>query len=261
VEIVVTIKHVPDPNIPPASMWIDESGRQVVVPQGIPPVMNGYDANALEAALRLREQHGGNVSVVSFGDDGARDTLRRAIAMGADSAMLVTDASWAEFDSAQTARVLAAAIQRLGAIELILCGRQASDTDAGQTHFRLAQALGLPAVSPVRQIEQFAGGSAVLMRITEDGGQRVRVTLPALFGVSSESYEPRYPSLKGILAANRAQIPVTPLVDLGIDVARLVELRRVYLESRSSNVELIEGEDGTEIGIRLADRLREAGVI
>ena len=261
-EIVVTIKHVPDPNIPPTSLKIDDAGQRVTVPEGIPPVINGYDANALEAALRLRDQFGGTVRVISFGDEGARDSLRRAIAMGANSATLIVNSGLEQLDSAVTASVLAAAIQRLGAVDLVLCGRQASDTDAGQTHARIAQALGLPVVSPVREIEEVSDGAAIVKRITDDGTQRVRVTLPALLGVSSEGYEPRYPAMKGIMAANRAQIPALSLGDLGVDgVSGQVELRRVYMEERSSNVELVEGETGAEIGAKLADRLREAGVI
>src|SRR5437016_4400841 len=108
-ELVVTIKQVRDPNIPPTHFTIDETAKRVVSPPGIPPVMNGYDANALEAALRLREQQGGKVTVVSVGDDSVRDTLRRAIAMGATAAVHVGEPAEVDLDSATTARALAAA--------------------------------------------------------------------------------------------------------------------------------------------------------
>jgi len=262
VEIVVTIKHVPDPNIPPAHFSIDPSGRRVVVPSGMPPLMNGYDANALEAALRLREKHGGSITAISLGDDGARDSLRKAIAMGANKAILVSDPALDGADSALTARALAAAIRRIGSPDLVMCGRQSSDTDAGQVLFRIAALLELPVVSPIRAIDTYADGALVVQRLGEEITQRVRVTLPAVLGVSSEINEPRYPAMKGIMAANRAQIPAWSLEDLGMtDSTRLVELERVYVEERSGNVELVQGDSGAEIGAKLADRLREAGVI
>src|SRR3954452_18547862 len=112
--IVVTVKQVPDPDIPPSHFKVDEAAKKVVPPPGQNPVMNGYDANALEAALRLKEQLGGKVTVVSLGGDSARDTLKRAIAMGADAAVHVNDPILNEADSTTTARALAAAIKKLG---------------------------------------------------------------------------------------------------------------------------------------------------
>src|ERR1043165_1246167 len=98
--IVVTIKQVPDPNIPPADIQLDAEARRIVSPFGVQPGMNGYDANALEGALRLKEKHGGRVTALGLGDDACRDSLKRAIAMGADAAVLVNDAQWSNADSA-----------------------------------------------------------------------------------------------------------------------------------------------------------------
>src|SRR3974390_942326 len=108
-DIVVTVKQVPDPDIPPTHFKVDEAARKVIPPAGVAPVMNGYDANALEAALRLREQHGGKVTVVTLGPDSARDTLKRAIAMGADAAVHVNDPALVDADTYVTAQALAAA--------------------------------------------------------------------------------------------------------------------------------------------------------
>src|SRR5918911_5198297 len=130
-KIIVTVKQVPDPDIPPTHFKVDEAARKVVPPAGVAPVMNGYDANALEAGLRLKEKHGGTVTVLTVGGAEARDTLKRAIAMGADSAVHVNDPALADADSATTSAVLAAAIKKIGEFDLILSGRQASDTDAG----------------------------------------------------------------------------------------------------------------------------------
>src|SRR5207245_9413860 len=123
-------------------------------PARVSPVTNGYDAHALEAALRLKEQLGGKVTVISLGPDSARDTLKRAIAMGADAAIHVNDPVLNDADSTTTARALASAIKKLGDFKLVLSGRQASDTDGGQVHLGIADHLGLPAVSPIQKIEE-----------------------------------------------------------------------------------------------------------
>jgi electron transfer flavoprotein beta subunit len=131
-DIVVTVKQVPDPDIPPTHFKVDEAAKKVIPPAGVSPVMNGYDAHALEAALRLKEQLGGKVTVISLGPDSARDTLKRAIAMGADAAIHVNDPALNDADSTTTARALASAIKKLDHVDLVLCGRQASDTDGGR---------------------------------------------------------------------------------------------------------------------------------
>src|SRR5213075_1471991 len=225
-------------------------------------VMNGYDANALEAALRLKEQLGAKVTVVSLGPDSARDSLKRAIAMGADAAVHVNDPSLNDADSSTTARTLAAAIKKLDHVDLVLCGRQASDTDGGQVHLGIAVQLGLPAVSPIQKIDDASAELLTVERIVEDGYQRLKIKLPALLGVSSELNEPRYPPLKGIMAAGRAQIPVWTAADLQLDGAQpKVALRRLYVETREARVELIEADSLTEAGARLADKLREARLV
>jgi electron transfer flavoprotein beta subunit len=261
-DIVVTVKQVPNPDIPPTHFKVDEAAKKVISPAGEAPVMNGYDANALEAALRLKEQVGGKVTVLSLGSDSARDTLKRAIAMGADAAIHINDPALNEAESATTARALAAAIKKLDHFDLVLSGRQASDTDGGQVHLGVAHHLGVPAVSPVQKIEEVAADSVVAERIVEDGYQRLKVRLPALLGISSEMNEPRYPPLKGIMAAGRAQIPVWTAADLGMsEAAPRVELRRLYVETREARVELIEADSPAEAGIKLADKLREARLV
>jgi electron transfer flavoprotein beta subunit len=261
-DIVVTVKQVPDPDIPPTHFKIDEAAKKVIPPAGVAPVMNGYDANALEAALRLKEQLGGKVTVVSLGPDGARDTLKRAIAMGADAAIHVNDPALNEADSTTTALALAAAIKTIEHFDLVLSGRQASDTDGGQVHLGIAQHLGVPAVSPVQKIEEASDESVVAERIVEDGYQRLKIKLPALLGVSSEMNEPRYPPLKGIMAAGRAQIPVLTAADLGLgEASPKVQLQRLYVETREARVELVEADSLEDAGKLLADKLREARLV
>ncbi|HEV8636733.1 MAG TPA: electron transfer flavoprotein subunit beta/FixA family protein [Chloroflexota bacterium] len=264
--IVVTVKQVPDPDVPAGSFQIDPGGRRALAPPGVAPIMNGYDANALEAALRLKEAHGGTVTALGLGAaaHGARDTLKRAIAMGADVAVLV-DGPSDELDSWATARALAAAIRRIGSegepIDLVLCGRQASDTDAGQVPLGIAALLDLPAVAPVQKVE-WRDGLALVERMTEDGYQLLEVRPPALLAVSSEVGEPRYPPLRGVMMAGRAQIPAWTPAELGEpDLAPGRVLRRLRVEQRDARVEMIQSESGAEAGRLLADKLREAKLI
>jgi electron transfer flavoprotein beta subunit len=260
--IIVTLKQVLDPNTPPSHFVVDEVARKVKPPPNIAPVMNGYDANALEEAIRLKEQHGGKVTVVCLGDDTARDSLKRAIAMGADAVVFIQDPELLDSDSFTTARVLSAAIKTLGPFDLILSGRQASDTDAGQVLHGIAEFLDLPSVSPIKKIEQVEPDALLVHRIVEDGYQRVRVRLPALLGVSSEINEPRYPPLRGLLAANRAHIPSRGGVDFGVESATpKLELRRLYAQPAQARAELIEADSDAELGVKLADKLHEVGLI
>jgi electron transfer flavoprotein beta subunit len=273
--VAVCIKQVPDPDLPPAHFRIDEAARRVVPPAGVAPVMNGYDANALEAALRLKEQHGGTVTALTLGPAAARDTLKRAIAMGADAAVHVEDPALDDADGWVTAAALARALHRLGTadggLDLILCGRQASDTDAGQVGLGIAELLHLPALSPVQQIEVAGDGRLRVQRLAEDGVQVVEVRLPALLAVSSEIGEPRYPPLRGIMAAGRAQIPAWTAADLpplpgGGDgdwppLRRKLRLGRLYQETREATCELVTGDTPADAGRALADKLHEAKLI
>ncbi|MCC7106417.1 MAG: electron transfer flavoprotein subunit beta/FixA family protein [Chloroflexi bacterium] len=262
-KIVVTVKQVPDPDIPPSHFKVDEAAGRVVPPSGVAPVVNGYDLNALEAAIKLKESNGAEVVALSLGAAEARDALKRAIAMGATSAVLVSDPALANADSRATAQALASAIRKVGDVDLVMSGRQASDSDAGQVPLGIAELLGLPAVSPIRKLELTEAGVRV-ERIVEDGYQVVEAPLPCVVAVSSEIGEPRYPPLKGIMAAGRAQIPVWSISDLGLDAANLAPRRiqqRLYVESREASVELVEADTPEEAGERLALKLREAKLI
>ncbi len=261
-DIVVTVKQVADPNIPPSHLQLDPEGKRVVSPFGIPPVMNGYDANALEEALRLKEKHGGRVSAIGIGDDKSRDSLKLAMAMGADKVVLLNDPDWLNADSAGTGRVLAAAVKKIGNFDLIMCGRQASDTDGGQVLHWIAAAFGLPVVTPVAKIEAVEGQVLTVHRLTDEGYQRVRVELPALLGMSSEANEPRYPPMRGTMAAARAMLPKWKASDLGIGpLAAKVELRKLEIQVSTTKAELIKGDTAAAQGAALANKLRELGLI
>lgn len=224
--------------------------------------MNGYDANALEEALRLREKHGGKVTALGLGDDTSRESLKCAIAMGADTAILINDPDLLNADSAGVGRALAAAIRKIDDFDLILCGRQASDTDGGQVLHWIAETLDLPAVSPIVRIEAVDGRHLTVHRLIEDGYQRLRVELPALLGVSSEINEPRFPTMRGTMAAGRAMIPGWKASDLGLQpFTPKVELRQLQIQLRTSKADLIEGNSAAEQGAALANKLHDLGLI
>jgi electron transfer flavoprotein beta subunit len=165
-------------------------------------------------------------------------------------------------DSAGVGRALAAAIKKIGAFDLILCGRQASDTDGGQVLHWIAETLDLPAVVPVTKIEAVEGKQLTVHRLIEDGYQRLQVELPALLGVSSEINEPRNPSVRGTMAAGRAMIAGWKAADLGLAaMTPKVELRELQIQLRTTKAELIEGASGAAQGAALADKLHELGLI
>ena len=261
-QIVVTVKQVSDPDFPPAQIALDASGRRINAPLNVPLVMNGYDANALEAALQLKEQHGGKITALSAGDESCRQVLKRAVGMGADDAVLLGDESWQFADSAGVGAVIAAAIKKIGMPDLVLCGRQASDSDGGQTLYWLAHELGIPVVTPVSKIESVEDGAVVVRRLAGDSVQRLRVKLPALLGISSEINEPREPTFKGIAIANRMRAPRWNGADIAVALpASRVEPRSVRIVESTSRAELAPGETGAERGRALAERLHAEGLL
>lgn len=263
--IFVTVKQVADPNIPPSHIQLDSEAKRIISPFGIPPVMNGYDANALEEALRLRDTPGGNggkITAITLGEESSRDVLKRAVAMGANTAVLLSDPEWTHADAATVGQLIAAGIKKSGPFDLVLCGRQASDTDGGQVLHWIARYLDIPVITPVVKIEAVEGGAITVQRLTDDGVQRLKVKLPALLGVSSEMNEPRLPSMRGLMGAGRAMIAAWKKKDIGAELAPpRVELRKLSIQIREGKAEMIAGKTGVEQGAALADKLREKGLI
>ncbi|HET6160648.1 MAG TPA: electron transfer flavoprotein subunit beta/FixA family protein [Dongiaceae bacterium] len=261
--IVVTIKQVVDPNTPSVLLKIGKDGVSLELPVGMSQIMNGYDANAVEAALALKDKHGGTVTVLSVGDETSKNCLRRAIGMGADRGVHIAGPTGLACDSAVIAKLLGAAVRKLGFVDLVLCGRQASDTDAAQVPFLLAGELDLPVISPVKNIQGMDDDSAIVDRIGEGCTQRLQVKLPALLGISNEINKPRPAPLKGVMLAKKAEIPTWTHSDLGIEAPQpAMTLRRLYIEPPVETcAELIAAESARAAGRALADRLRQEGLI
>lgn len=265
--IIVCVKQIPDPETPAASFKVDEAAKKVIPAQGIAPVVNPYDPQATEAALRLKEAAGsGKVTVISLGADSARDAIKHALAMGADEGILITDPALEGIDNFQTAVALSKAIQKVGEFDLILTGRAAADWDMGVVPAGLGQILGVPVVSIAKGIEGSGGGLKV-ERVVDDGFETVETSLPAVVSVSNEFGEPRYPQLRQIMLAAKKTVQVWSAADLGLSgdetgaANRWLPLEALYVPKVESNVEIIEGDTPEEKAHNLALKLRAAKLI
>jgi electron transfer flavoprotein beta subunit len=265
--IVCCVKQVLDPEMPASAFAVDEAAKRVVPVAGIAPVISQFDHVAVEAALRLRESEGdGAVTILTLGPDRARDVIRTALAMGADEGVHLNDPALFDGDAIATARALKAAIDKLGDVDIVLCGRQATDFDQGATGPALAELMGVPSATVVRSVSH-AAGRVQAQRIVEDGFETVELPMPCLLTVASELAEPRYPKLPQVLAAARKELTVWTAADLGLDQdvtglegSRLV-LERLYVPAIENRCEFIEGDGPQQMAANLARTLREAKLI
>lgn len=266
-DIIVTLKQVPDPEAPKESFRIDNSAMKILNPANVDPVINGFDENAIEAALQLKAAAGGGkVTAISMGEDSANRALKQALAMGVDEAILLNDPAFADADATSTAYVLAEAIKKIGSYGLILCGRQASDWDQAQVPAGIAEFLGVPSVGAVQKVEVH-NDKVRVERLLEDGYEVIDMPTPCLVTVSNEANKPRYPTLKGIMAAGKKKIPVWNAGELGVEASRtgragaLTQVTKLFIPKFEGTCEFIEGDTPEEMGARLALRLRELKII
>ena len=261
-KVAVCAKQVPDTEIPASQFVVDESAVAVVPPSGVQPIVNGFDMNAVEVALRLRDSGiQCEVTVYSVGSDFVMDVMKKPLAIGADNLVLVDDAATGDLDAMGTARALKGAIEAHGGADLILCGRQASDWDQGHVPLMLGELMQTQTVTLVRSVEM-SGDELTVERVTSDGFQRLRAALPALLTITNEAGEARYANLRGIMAASRKQPTVYDLAAVGVyDAAPALKLTRLFVPESESEVEIIEGENDADSGRLLALRLHEADLI
>ncbi len=235
--IVVCMKQTFDTE---AKIALDANGK--INKQGVSLIMNPYCEFAVEEALRIKEKHGGEVTVVSVGGPEAQDALRQALAMGADKAVLV-DPGMEEVDEFTTATILAKAISGLQ-YDIVLGGFRAIDDGSAQVAGRVAEILGLPVVNVVTKLE-IADGKATATKEIEGGSQVLEVALPAVFTAQKGLNEPRYPSMKGIMQAKKKPMEKKTLADLGLDagqVAPKVKALSYFLPSARAAGKIIPGE-------------------
>ncbi|RJQ51392.1 MAG: electron transfer flavoprotein subunit beta/FixA family protein [Nitrospiraceae bacterium] len=198
--IIVCIKQVPDT----AEIRINPE-TNTLMREGVPSIINPFDLHALEAGLQIKEKIGGKVVVLTMGPPQAETALREAISMGADEAVLLSDRAFAGSDTWATSYTLAQAVRKLGA-DVIFCGKQAIDGDTAQVGPETAEFLGIPHISYIRKIEEIKDNYIRAQRLMDEGYDIVESSLPVLLTVVKELNQPRMPSLKGKMAAKKAEI-------------------------------------------------------
>jgi electron transfer flavoprotein beta subunit len=250
--IVVSVKQTFDTE---AKIVLD--GKGDIDGSGVNLVINPYDEFAIEEALKLKEKHGGEVTVVSVGGEKAETSVRTALAMGCDKAVRIDDPALAGADEWVIAEVLAKAVSELP-YDLVLAGRIAVDDGSGQVAVRTADALGVPSVSSILKLE-IEGDTAHVTREIDGGTELLEVKLPAVLTAQKGLNEPRLPSMKGIMGAKRKEIAVRSLADLGLDAEKVAPKMRApkySLPAPRKGGKVIPGE-AAEAAHELARLLRE----
>ena len=259
--IVVCIKQVPGTT----KVKIDPQ-TNTLVREGIENIVNPFDTYALEEGVRLKERYGGKVTAISMGPPQAEEALREAIALGADEAVLLSDSAFAGADTLATSYTLARAIDKLGQVDLIICGRQTIDGDTGQVGPELAEMLGLPFIAYVSKVEDIHSGYMRVQRMVEEGHEVIELPLPAVLTVVKEINTPRLPSLRGLARSKTALIPIWNAQDLGVDKDMVglsgsaTRVIKIFFPQRVSGGEILQGELGSQVE-SLINKLRDTKVI
>lgn len=262
--IVVCLKQVIDPLTPASTLVLDKEEKRVKVGTSAPPVINGFDEQALEAALRVREAvKEVEIVCVAVGDRFNTDVMKRSLAVGADQLILVQDPSLATWNPYPIAAALGAVIRQIGGADLVLCGRQGSDWDNAVTPFILADLLELPMLTLAKSIRIEAGKQVRIERVLANGSMAMSAELPALVTVTSELGALRMPTVAARLATARKQPRVIALGELAhvrtdSYAPRVVDLA---IPAMGRTCTFIEAADGHEAGSRLAETLIAAGAI
>ena len=210
--IIVCIKQVPETT----EVKINPE-TNTLIREGVKSIINPFDMYAIEEAVRLKEKFGGKATVISMGPPQAEAALREAISMGIDEGILVCDRAFAGSDTWATSYTLTAAIKKIGAFDLIICGKQASDGDTAQVGPGISAHLDIPQVTYVKKIEEVKDKSMRVERMMEEGYEVIETPLPALITVVKEINEPRLPSLKGMIKAKSAKLITWGQKDLNLD--------------------------------------------
>ena len=265
--IIVCVKLIPDPEAPLQHYRIDDSGSKMETVKGINPVVNPFDENAIEAALQLKEAHGGKVTALTVGPAASQEALKRALRMGADDAVQVEGEGLPEPAPQITAYLLAKALEKMQDYDLVICGRQAGDWDQGQVGCLISECLDIPCVSIVKHIEVIDDGALRVQRLTEDGYEVMELPTPSLLSVTNEINLPRLTSVVAVLRASKIKIPVWSKEDIGADEAllgslnTLMQMERLYIPEVSTECQMMQGETPEDQAISLVKALRDQKII
>jgi electron transfer flavoprotein beta subunit len=259
--IVVCIKQVPDVT----DVKIDPE-THTLVREGVPSIINPFDMYAIEEGIRLKEQLGGTVTILTMGPPQAEVALREAVSMGADHAVLVSDRSFAGSDTLATSYTLSMAIQKIGSVDLVICGKQAIDGDTAQVGPGIAEKLQWGFAAYVKKIEEIKEGTIRLERLMDDGYDILEVKLPVVMTVVKEINQPRLPSLKGKMRAKKMEIPVWSADDIGADPERIglkgspTKVWKIFTPEFRHKGEMIEGESQEQVE-RLVSEIRRLKIV
>ena len=210
-DIIVCIKQVPDTT----EVKINPE-TNTLIREGVPSIINPFDENAIEEALRLREKHGGKVTVITMGPPQAKEALKQAIAMGADDVALVSDKAFAGSDTWATSYTLAQTIKKIGRFDIIFCGKQAIDGDTAQVGPGIAEWLNIPQITFAVKVE-LQGDKIKVEHLLEEANEVVEVPLPCMLTVVKQINEPRVSSLKGMMKAKKTEIKTFSAADVDAD--------------------------------------------
>jgi len=255
--IVVCIKQVPettDVRINPVT--------NTLMREGVESIVNPFDMYAIEEAVRLKEKLGGKITALSMGPPQAEAVLREAISMGVDEGVLVSDRAFAGSDTWATSYTLAMAIRKMDDVDLVVCGKQASDGDTAQVGPGIATHLDLPQITYVRKIEEIDDQRIVAERLLETGYEGIESPLPCLLTVVKEINEPRLPSLKGKMAARKAEIATWTAGDIEANPDRIglegspTKVVRIFTPPAREGGEIFEGEPEETVP-RLVEKLKD----
>ena len=251
-KIVVTVKQVPDPN----SVTGLEADNTLARDKEV--VLDPGDECGIEEGLQLKEAHGGEVILVSMGPERAKDAIRKGLSMGADRGLLISDPQLAGADAFHTAQALAAAIKPEAA-DIVICGTESYDGSTGMVPPMLAELLGVPQLTIAKKVE-VDGSKVRIHRQTSDGYQVVEAATPVLITVTAGIAEPRYASLKGIMAARSKEIKQIGLGDLGIERGETAETIEGVTQAEARKAGTVIQDDGTAVD-RIIQVLTEAKVL
>lgn len=255
--IIVCIKQVPNTT----DVKIDPV-KNTLIREGVESVINPFDTYAIEEAVRLKERFSGKVTVITMGPPQAESALREAISLGCDEGILVSDRKFAGSDTWATSYTLSCAIRKIGAFDIILCGKQASDGDTAQVGPGISTHLDIPQVTYVKKIEEIKDKKARVERMTEEGYDIVESPIPCLFTVVKEINTPRLPSLKGMMRAKSAKILQWTAADINADPKNLgldgspTRVVKIFTPPPRKGGEIIKGDTG-EISQKVAELLRD----
>ena len=255
--IIVCIKQVPETT----EVRINPE-TNTLMREGVKSIINPFDMYAIEEALRLKERFGGKISVVTMGPPQADQALREAISMGADEGYLVCDRAFAGSDTWATSYTLAGAIKKLGAFDLIICGKQASDGDTAQVGPGISTHLNIPQVTYVKKVEEATDKLMRLERMLEEGFEIIETPLPALLTVVKEINEPRIPSLKGLMRAKSAKITILTQKELDLDPQQIglcgspTQVVKIFTPAPRVGGQILKGEI-PEMAKELVDLIKD----